>query len=59
MIELIFILIEVIELNIPTGIPLVYELDENLKFISKNYLADPEQLEAAIQKVANQGKANV
>ena len=44
-------------LNIPTGIPLVYELDENLQPIKKGgtYL-DPEAAKAAIQAVANQGK---
>src|SRR6185503_11333285 len=34
---------EVIELNIPTGIPLVYELDQNLRPISRRYLGDPEE----------------
>ena len=47
---------EIVELNIPTGIPLVYELDDNLKPISHYYLADEEKLKAAIQAVANQGK---
>ncbi len=44
--------------NIPTGIPLVYELDEDtLKPLRHYYLADPEQVKAAQQAVANQGKA--
>jgi len=43
--------------NIPTGIPLVYELDKNLKPLSKNYLGDPEEVKKAMQEVANQGKA--
>jgi 2,3-bisphosphoglycerate-dependent phosphoglycerate mutase len=47
---------EIVELNIPTGIPLVYELDDNLKPISHYYLANEEKLKAAIQAVANQGK---
>jgi 2,3-bisphosphoglycerate-dependent phosphoglycerate mutase len=47
---------DVIELNIPTGIPLVYELDGNLKPIKKYYLADPEELKKAIENVVNQGK---
>jgi len=43
--------------NIPTGIPLVYQLDDNLKPINRYFLADEEKLKAAINKVANQGKA--
>lgn len=43
-------------LNIPTGIPLVYTLDENLKPISSRYLGDPEAVLEAIASVANQGK---
>ena len=48
---------EIVELNIPTGIPLVYELDANLKPIKHYYLADEEKVKAAINAVANQGKA--
>ncbi|MFP4377875.1 MAG: 2,3-diphosphoglycerate-dependent phosphoglycerate mutase [Spirochaetales bacterium] len=44
-------------LNIPTGVPLVYELDEDLKPIKHYYLGDPEAIEAAANAVANQGKA--
>jgi 2,3-bisphosphoglycerate-dependent phosphoglycerate mutase len=47
---------DIIELNIPTGIPLVYELDENIKPIGKKYLADQKELDEAIQTVINQGK---
>jgi len=47
---------EIVELNIPTGIPLVYELDENLKPIKHYYLGDREAVAAAMQAVANQGK---
>lgn len=47
----------IVELNIPTGIPLIYELDDDLKVVSKRFLADPEKLKAAIEKVVNQGKA--
>lgn len=43
--------------NIPTGIPLVYELDEDLKPIKHYYLASEEQVKAAMDKVAAQGKA--
>jgi 2,3-bisphosphoglycerate-dependent phosphoglycerate mutase len=48
---------EIPGLNIPTGIPLVYELDENLRPISSEYLADEETVRKAQQKVINQGKA--
>lgn len=44
------------DLNIPTGVPLVYELDANLKPIKHYYLGDQEQVQAAIQGVANQAK---
>lgn len=43
--------------NIPTGIPLVYELDADLKPINHYYLASEEQVKAAMDKVAAQGKA--
>jgi 2,3-bisphosphoglycerate-dependent phosphoglycerate mutase len=45
------------ELNIPTGIPLVYELDENLKPIRHYYLGNPEEAARKAAAVANQGKA--
>ncbi len=48
---------EILELNIPTGVPLVYELDKDLKPISKQYLGDPEQIKAMMDAVAKQGKA--
>ncbi|KAH0487110.1 MAG: hypothetical protein KVP17_002570 [Porospora cf. gigantea B] len=48
---------EVLELNIPTAVPLVYELDENLKPLKKYYLIDEEELKAKMEAVANQGKA--
>ena len=48
---------EIMELNIPTGIPLVYELDENMKPTSHYYLGDPEAIAKAAAAVANQGKA--
>jgi 2,3-bisphosphoglycerate-dependent phosphoglycerate mutase len=46
---------EIVEMNIPTGIPLVYELDENLKPIKNYYLGDQAKIQAAIHGVANQG----
>ncbi|BHF57764.1 hypothetical protein SprV_0100071000 [Sparganum proliferum] len=48
---------KIVELNIPTGIPLVYELDENMRPIKHYYLADEATVAAAINSVANQGKA--
>lgn len=48
---------DIINLNIPTGVPLVYNLDENLKPISHRYLGDQATIEAAMAAVANQGKA--
>ncbi|NMC04518.1 MAG: 2,3-bisphosphoglycerate-dependent phosphoglycerate mutase, partial [Candidatus Lokiarchaeota archaeon] len=47
----------IVELNIPTGIPLVYELDDNLKPIKHYYIGDPEKIKAAMESVAAQGKA--
>jgi 2,3-bisphosphoglycerate-dependent phosphoglycerate mutase len=47
---------DILELNIPTAIPLVYELDDDLKPIRHYYLGDPEELAKAINAVANQGK---
>ena len=49
---------EIVELNIPTGIPLVYELDENLKSVKSYYLGDQEEIAKAAAAVANQGKVN-
>ncbi len=48
---------EIVKLNIPTGIPLIYELDENLKPIKHYYLGDQEAVKKAMESVANQGKA--
>ena len=48
---------EILGFNIPTAIPLVYELDENLKPLKRYFLADEEQLKKAMEAVANQGKA--
>ena len=45
---------EISFLNIPTGIPLVYELDNNLKPLKHYYLGDPEKIEIAAKKVADQ-----
>lgn len=48
---------DILNLNIPTGIPLVYELDEALKPIKHYYLGDPEQVKKAMAQVSAQGKA--
>jgi 2,3-bisphosphoglycerate-dependent phosphoglycerate mutase len=48
---------EILKLNIPTGVPLVYELDDNLKPIRHYYLGDQEAIAAAMAAVASQGKA--
>jgi len=47
---------EVTGLNIPTGVPLVYTLDENLKSLGRRYLGDAEAIARAAQAVANQAK---
>jgi 2,3-bisphosphoglycerate-dependent phosphoglycerate mutase len=48
---------EIVGLNIPTGMPLVYELNDDLTPIRHYYLGDPEQVKKAMEAVANQGKA--
>ncbi|MDQ1215687.1 MULTISPECIES: phosphoglyceromutase [Microbacterium] len=48
---------DIAELNIPTGIPLVYKLDENLKPLGPGEYLDPEAAAAGAAAVANQGKA--
>lgn len=47
---------QIMEVNVPTGVPLLYELDENLGVIKKEYLGDQEKIQASISAVANQGK---
>ena len=48
---------EIVSLNIPTGVPLVYELDDDLKSIKNYYLGDLDEIAKAAAAVANQGKA--
>lgn len=48
---------DILKLNIPTGVPLVYELDDDLKPIKSYYLGNQEALAKAMDAVANQGKA--
>ncbi len=47
----------IVSMNIPTGMPLVYELDDDLKPLKSYYLGDPEEVKKAMEAVANQGKA--
>ncbi len=47
----------ILEVNVPTAIPLLYTLDSQMKVLNKKYLADPEVLAKALGKVADQGKA--
>jgi 2,3-bisphosphoglycerate-dependent phosphoglycerate mutase len=47
----------IVSLNIPTGVPLVYELDKKLRPLKNYYLGDQEAIAKAMQEVANQGKA--
>lgn len=49
---------EIVEVNIPTGIPLVYEFDDHFKVLNKFYLGDEEAVAAKMHQVANQGKAS-
>ena len=48
---------QIIGVNIPTGVPLVYTFDQDLNVLDKHYVGDPAVIEAKINKVANQGKA--
>ena len=47
---------DVVNLNLPTGVPVVYELDDNYEVISKEYVGDQEAIKAKMNAVANQGK---
>ena len=49
---------EIVELNIPTGIPLVYELEDDLRPIKRYYLGDPEKIAKATHAVASQLEKN-
>ncbi|UTC48317.1 2,3-diphosphoglycerate-dependent phosphoglycerate mutase [Treponema vincentii] len=48
---------EIIQVNLPTGVPLVYDFDTHFNVVSKAYLGDQEKINAKINAVANQGKA--
>ena len=47
---------QIVELNIPTGIPLVYKFDQDLNVLDKRYIGDPAVIEAKVDAVASQGK---
>lgn len=47
---------EIMEVNMPTGIPLMYELNDKLEVVNKTFIGDPETVKKAIESVANQGK---
>jgi 2,3-bisphosphoglycerate-dependent phosphoglycerate mutase len=47
---------DIADLNIPTGIPMVYELEDDMKPIRRYYLGDPERAKKAMAAVAGQGK---
>ncbi len=46
---------DIVEMNVPTGVPLLYDLDNDLRPLNRRYLGDPVAIEAAMQSVANQG----
>ena len=48
---------EIMEVNVPTGVPLLYKLDSNFKVVGKEFLGDAETVKAAMEAVAAQGKA--
>ena len=48
---------EILEVNIPTAIPLAYTFDQDWNVVDKHYIGDPEVIAAKIEAVANQGKA--
>ena len=49
---------DIVEMNIPTGIPLLYEFNENLKPVLKRFIGDEEIIKKATEMVAKQGKVN-
>jgi 2,3-bisphosphoglycerate-dependent phosphoglycerate mutase len=49
--------VDIVGINIPTGVPLIYELDESLKPIKNYYLGDPDEIKRATETIARQGKA--
>ena len=49
---------EIVGLNIPTGVPLLYRLDDDMNAISREFLGDPDEIRRAVESVATQGKAD-
>ena len=47
---------KIVSVNIPTGVPLVYDLDKNMKILNKKYLIDNEKLNEKINIIKKQGK---
>ena len=47
---------QIMKVNLPTGVPLVYRFDETLVLKEKTYIGDPELIKKKIEKVAGQGK---
>tara|TARA_Y100001935_G_C17262422_1_gene487181 strand:+ start:265 stop:1002 length:738 start_codon:yes stop_codon:yes gene_type:complete len=50
--------IEIVDINVPTGVPLLYRLDSKLSILEKKYLLNKEELNSKQQKIIDQGKAN-
>jgi len=48
---------EIMQVNVPTGVPIYYELEEDFGILKKEFLGDPEAIKKAMDSVANQGKA--
>ena len=48
---------EIMQVNIPTAVPLVYEFDDDFKVLKKYYLGDPDAVAAKMKKVSSQGKS--
>lgn len=48
---------DIVSLNLPTGIPLVFEFDDQLNFVKDYFLGDPEVIKKLMEEVANQGKS--
>ncbi|MDY0288138.1 MAG: 2,3-diphosphoglycerate-dependent phosphoglycerate mutase [Sphaerochaeta sp.] len=49
---------EIMKINIPTGVPLVYEFDKDFNVLKKQYLGDADAIAAKMKKISNQGKSN-
>ena len=48
---------DIVNLNLPTGIPYVFEFDDDLNFVKDYFLGDPETIKKLMDEVANQGKS--